>query len=172
MLAGMMDELGAEVRETVSNRLPWWGLLSRWALCILGTGSLVAAVATAGNTLLFLRVSVAETGTVVSNVRVDQRDSDGHITTNFTPEFTFTGADGKTYTVTSATSSNPPEFAEGQTVRVLYNPMNPGTARIDSFEQLWFAPILAGTFGIVLASVGYTWMYFRVKRNREILSIR
>ena len=172
MLADKMDELGAEIREAVSSRPAWWGLLSRWALCILGTGFLVASIALTGNTLLFLRTSVTATGTVVSNVRVEQRDSDGQVSINFAPEFTFAGADGKAYTVTSATSSNPPEFAEGQAVRVLYDPMNPGTARIDSFLQLWFMPILFGAFGAVFGGIGYTWMYFVVKRQREILSIR
>lgn len=146
--------------------------MARWSLCGVGTVFLLVAVALAGNMLLFLRISIAETGTVVSNVRVEQRDSDGQATIAFKPEFTFTGADGKTYTVTSATGSNPPEFAEGQTVRVLYNPMNPGTAKIDSFTQLWFMPILFGAFGVVLSAIGYTWMYFTVKRQREVLSTR
>jgi hypothetical protein len=169
----MLREVAADFRELVSTYRSFWKRAARWMLCALGTGFLVVAVALAGNTLLFLSITIPATGTVVSNVRVENRDANsGQTTIEFAPEFTVAGADGKTYTVTSATSSNPPEFAEGQAVRVLYNPMNPGTARIDSFLQLWFLPILFGAVGVVFATIGYTWMYFVVKRQREMLSIR
>jgi Protein of unknown function (DUF3592) len=173
MLAGMIRGLSAEVWEFARSRAALWVLMFRWILCIAGTVFVVVAVVLAGNTLLFLRTSVVATGTVLSNVRVEQRSSeDGQVTTTFSPEFTFADADGKSYTVLSANSSSPPEFAEGQTVRVLYNPVNPGSARIDSFTQLWVAPIIFGAFGVVVSAIGYTWMYFVMKRSREVLSIR
>jgi hypothetical protein len=171
-MAGMWRTLVTKTREAAASQKAIWEFLFRWFLCVMGTVWLVAAVALGGRTLLFLRTSVAAKGAVVSNVRVEQRSDDGRVATTFAPEFTFIGADGKSYTVMSASSSNPPEFAEGQAVRVLYNPVNPGSARIDSFRQLWLLPILFGAFGVVASAIGCTWMYFVVKRNREVLSIR
>jgi Protein of unknown function (DUF3592) len=173
MLAGMTGKVGDATRGAISTYAAFWALAFRWGLCLAGTAFLVVGVAMGASTLLFVRTSVAATGTVVSNVRIEQRSSeDQQVTTTFAPEFTFTSTDGKTYTVTSGNSSNPPEFAEGQAVRVLYNPMNPGSARIDSFWQMWGMATMFGGCGTVLAAIGYTWMYFVVRRNREILSIR
>lgn len=170
-MAGIVRALAAKTKETLESQKAIWEFLFRWFLCVMGTVWLVAAAAMAVHTLRFLRTSVETRGTVIGNVRIEQRDSDGQVTTNFAPEFSFAGADGKSYTVTSATSSNPPEFAEGQEVRVLYNPRIPGEARIDSFRQLWFLPILFGAFGIVASAIGYIWTFVVVKRNREVLSI-
>lgn len=171
-MAGTMRPLAAKTRETLESQKAIWGFLFRWSLCVMGTLWLVAALAMAVHTLRFLRTSVAATGTVVSNIRIEQRDSDGQVTTNFAPEFTFSSADSRSYTVTSATSSNPPEFAEGQQVRVLYSPANPGNARIDSFRQLWFLPIVLAAFGFFASAIGFIWTFVVVKRNRAVLSIR
>lgn len=44
-------------------------------------------------------------------------------------------------------------YQEGDAVSVLYDPLHPGSARIDSFSQLWFVPIFVSLFGAVLLLV-------------------
>lgn len=140
---------------------------------LTGIVILVVAAALTVRTLLFLHTSVATKGTVISNVLVAQSRDDGEqVTTNFAPKFSFIAADGKTYTVVSVNASSPPEFAEGEQVRVLYNPLNPNSARIDSFWQLWFAPILFGALGVVASAVGYMWIQLLARRDRELMLIR
>jgi hypothetical protein len=39
-------------------------------------------------------------------------------------------------------------------VRVLFDPADPSNARIDSFMQLWFTPLLLAGMGSVFAGIG------------------
>lgn len=171
-MADVIGDLFEELKNTAGAKLAVGLLILRWALRIVGPVFLLVAVVAGGRTAAFLRSSVAETGTVVSNVRVDTRPADGgDATTSFAPEFTFTGVDGKSYTVTSSTSSDPPAFAEGQTVRVLYDPRDPGSARIDTFGQIWGLAVGFGIAGLACFALGGVWMVWKVRRDQKMLSI-
>ena len=74
----------------------------------------------------------------------------------YAPVFSFKAVDGKTYSITSTSSNNPPAFNVNDDVTVLYDPANPTNARIDSTFQLWGAPLILGFLGafmVVMASV-------------------
>jgi hypothetical protein len=76
----------------------------------------------------------------------------------YKPVFRFTANDGQTYVVASNTGGPLSDFAIGELVKVLYIKNRPKTARIDSFAQLWFLPlifgILGGTATILLVQIG------------------
>jgi Protein of unknown function (DUF3592) len=61
---------------------------------------------------------------------------------------------GEPYQITGAASSNPPAYAVGDQVQVLYPPDQPRAARIYSWFDFWFLPALLGGVGLVFALVG------------------
>jgi hypothetical protein len=110
---------------------------------------LVVAAALGWQTESFIRSSLAVDGTVVELYA----HRPGHGSDTYAPVFTYTADDGQTYRVTSRISSNPPAFAPGQHVRVLFLKGQPGTARIGSFKQLWTAAFTCGIVGAVFSCV-------------------
>jgi hypothetical protein len=87
----------------------------------------------------------------------------------YAPVFTFKAADGVTYTVSSDTGSSPAGFAVGETVRVLYQSSDPDEAKIDSFAQLWFMPMVFGFLGLVTITAGLLLLYLERRRARREL---
>jgi hypothetical protein len=55
---------------------------------------------------------------------------------------------------TGSVGSRPAAFDVGEAVAILYDPVNPRDARINSFFQLWFAPLILGFLGLVFTSIG------------------
>jgi hypothetical protein len=108
------------------------------------------------NTLRFLDRSVSVQGTITALVPVTRSGSDqdgGGSQITYAPEFSFTAADGRVFSVTSTFSSNPASFDVGDTVSVLYQPDHPDHARIDSFGQLWGISLIVGGIGAVFLAV-------------------
>jgi hypothetical protein len=100
----------------------------------------------------FTERAQSTTGTVTA--LVPDHNSNGK--TTYAPVFSFKAADGKTYSITSSASNNPPAFNVNDDVTVLYDPSNPSGARIDSTFQLWGAPMILGSVGafmVAMASV-------------------
>jgi hypothetical protein len=104
------------------------------------------------HTSSFLHHSIAADGTIVS-LRTVKDDKDG--TTTYAPIFTFLAANGQTYTVSSDSGSNPPSFAPGKHVRVLYEAGNPIGAEIDSFWQVWVFPVVFAIIGLIATVMGH-----------------
>ena len=70
---------------------------------------------------------------------------------HYYPVVKYTAADGQTVQFIGQVGSKPPAFRVGQKVEVLSNPEQPRSARINSFFELWFAPmIFTGLGGIFL----------------------
>ena len=61
---------------------------------------------------------------------------------------------GEPYQVIGAAWSDPPAFAVGDQVQVLYPPAQPHAAQIYSWFDFWFTPALLGGMGLVFALVG------------------
>lgn len=60
---------------------------------------------------------------------------------------------GRSYTYTSPNSSHPPAYTVGERVTLLYDPADPGRARVDSWWELWLMPALLGGAALVIAVV-------------------
>lgn len=71
--------------------------------------------------------------------------------------------DNKEYTYSSSNSSDPPAFEIGEAVTVLYNPMQPSEARINTFFELWGLAAILALSGVV---VGIVIIYFTVRTLR------
>ena len=114
----------------------------------------LALLAGSGYSFLHTRAAIARAvpaeGTVVDLIA--SRDSDGD--TMYYPRVRFRTGAGDLEEFTGGVGSKPAAFDVGEGVRVLYDPERPGDARIDTFFQLWFLPLLLGGMGIVFAGIG------------------
>jgi Protein of unknown function (DUF3592) len=110
------------------------------ALCA-GPCLIVYCLISMVRTRSFLLRSVEVKGEVIRLERSKTRDEYGY---TYAPVFSFTVADGRSYTVTSDVSSNPAGFIEGESVAVRYQPEDPEKARIHTLFQTWGTAILSG----------------------------
>jgi len=115
----------------------------------LGLALLGVAVFLAIDTRHDIATAVRADGIVTDLIVDSDSDSD-----TYHPHVRFVTARGEAVEFTSSVGSNPAGFDIGEHVIVLYDPSNPQDARIDSFVQLWFVPLIVGFFGLVFATPG------------------
>jgi hypothetical protein len=65
------------------------------------------------------------------------------------PLIEYTTNEGRTRRFQSHVASNPPKYAVGDRVPIIYNPVKPSRAKINSFSGLWFVTSLLGGFGLL-----------------------
>ncbi len=92
-------------------------------------------------------------GTVVEMIEKKGSGSDDDGPT-WSPKVKFRTAGGMEIEFVSGVSSNPPSYAAGDAVDVLYDPMNPRDASINSFVQVWLFPLLLPVMGLAFAAAG------------------
>ncbi len=78
------------------------------------------------------------TGTVV---RLEESDSSEGGCCVYSPVIEFT-ANGQTYSFEGDNASDPPAYAVGEEVSVLYHPHDPDTAQINKWTERWLLPII------------------------------
>jgi hypothetical protein len=131
-------------------------------LCAVGGAMLLAGVATALDTRAFLGRAVHTRGTVVGfEQRADEDDANEIY---FYPRFQFVTSTGAAWTVVAGAGTNRPGYRVGQSVEVLYDPTNAQDARIETFFQLWFLPMVLAAIGALCAIVA--WATARWQRRR------
>jgi hypothetical protein len=138
-----------------------WGARRWFAFGAIAFGAvfLVVGLVLAGMSVSFLVDAERARGTVVAlEWRKDdtgtsrkKRGSDEPVAY---PVVEFTSADGTSRTFRSSTGSNPPSYAEGERVEVLYRAASPEDARINGFASLWLLPLIFGGIGLAIAGVG------------------
>ncbi|MBR1132550.1 DUF3592 domain-containing protein [Bradyrhizobium iriomotense] len=79
------------------------------------------------------------------------RSGGNHGGTFLYPTFQFTTRDGRAMTFTSSSGSTSQPYADGERVRIAYDPGRPEDARPLSFLTLWIAPILLCGAGLLLS---------------------
>jgi Protein of unknown function (DUF3592) len=115
----------------------------------LGICMLVVSFFHAKGTAAFLSAAIPATGTVVQLV---SRPSSG--STTYAPKVQFTTKTGEKIEFTSRASANPPAYATGEQVEVLYLTEIPELAQINGFFSLWGAALILGCLGLVFTLVG------------------
>lgn len=73
--------------------------------------------------------------------------------TLYRPVVRFMTENGPT-TIVGQVNANPPAYAVGDAVRVLYNRERPSEATIDSFAERWFHALIFGVLGAAAATLG------------------
>lgn len=103
-------------------------------------------------------------GMVVDTVVRTSTDSETGDRTDYShPVVSFDAANGRHYEIELAEGSYPPEYLEGDSVTILYNPERPQQARIKSTSStmlLWLLPAITGTVG--LAFLGAAVMVYKM----------
>jgi uncharacterized protein DUF3592 len=109
-----------------------------FGLGLLDLGSTIAFLARAEQTDARFAGAVARSG-------------GNHGGTFLYPTFQFAARDGRVITLTSSAGSTAQPFAEGELVRIAYDPQRPEDARLLSFLTLWIAPTLLCAAGLLLS---------------------
>ncbi|MBL8063675.1 MAG: DUF3592 domain-containing protein [Anaerolineales bacterium] len=105
----------------------------------------------------FIASSQEVKGTILRNVYRSSSDGGG-----YAPVFGFTTIDGRRVEVQDMLQSNPPQFREGEVVNILYDPQEPGRARIKKWSNLYFVPLLLSGMGLIFGGIGLVLLIFEI----------
>jgi hypothetical protein len=72
----------------------------------------------------------------------------------YAPVYQFRTIDGRTIEVEESIYSKPPQFQEGQSVDILYEPQNPEGARVKKWMNLYSLPLVLGGMGVIFVGIG------------------
>jgi hypothetical protein len=114
------------------------------------------------NSYHLLKEGVPARGEVIE--LVGRRGSKGG--TTYAPLYEFKATDGKTYTILSSTSSNPPSHQVGDQISVLYPKGNPEKAEINAFLDLWLGPIIAGLIGVIFTAIATGMIISHIRKQQ------
>ncbi len=106
------------------------------------------------HTRTFLATAARATGEVIALEPRWSRRRRGGSTCHYYPVVQFQLPDGEWVRFTGQVGSTPPAYRVGQRVEVLYKPGQPRSARIRSFLELWFGPILFTGMGGLFLFIG------------------
>lgn len=122
-------------------------------------GLLLVAIAVFSfvRTRMFIGSSQEVKGTVLRNVYHSGSEGGG-----YAPVFGFTTIDGRKVEVQDKLETNPPQFHEGAVVTILYDPQDPGRARIKKWMNLYFVPLLLGGMGLIFGGIGVVLLIFEL----------
>jgi hypothetical protein len=124
------------------------GIFGLVGLVLLGVG-----IALAASTANFLASAERTDGTVVAVTERISSSTDGRRSTAWYPTVEYT-VGGRQYSFSSSVGTNPPAYAEGDTVPVAYDPADPADAQIASTWSAYLAALIVGGIGIVFAPLG------------------
>jgi len=125
----------------------------------LVAGIVVAWVAAAWTirTRAFIATAAPAQGQVIVNQPVVWQDRDSHgassstvTRTSYRAVVRFTDGAGRSIILRDTIAFNPPSFAVGQRVPVLYDPQRPARALIDRGARLYLVPGVAGVFAALM----------------------
>jgi hypothetical protein len=133
-------------------------LLARlMTLCFFGAGlALFCIGAYRGlQTAAILRAGARAEGQVLRNERQTwhgrmSRNGGRTEHVGYAPVVAFTTAAGKSVEFEGRDTQNPPRYAEGEKVAVIYDPADPSAAVIDDFADQWSEALVLGGFGLLV----------------------
>lgn len=121
----------------------------KYVFTVIGLALLVGAFFAYRSTSGFLATAQTAQGTVID--LVPSRSSDS---TTYRPVVRFVTAEGRPIEFASSSGSNPPSYARGESVQVLYAPQTPEDAKINGYFALWGATTILGALGAVFFAIG------------------
>lgn len=122
--------------------------IGQYVFVAIGLGLMLIGFILAYRTTQFKKSAIMVPGTVVELIeKVSHSDEGTSIV--YVPRVAFRTAEGQESVFISDTGSNPPGFRPGETVEVMYRPGDPYDARINTFWQLYLAPVICIGIGSV-----------------------
>ncbi|MFH0976926.1 MAG: DUF3592 domain-containing protein [Spirochaetota bacterium] len=119
-----------------------------WIFFLIGCGCIIFASVLLVKNIIFIKNSIPATGTVV-----DFHIHRGKTFTTYAPIVSFKTTDGKSIKFRSQIGGNSDDYAIGQQVTVLYDPVDPKNAEINSVSQLWFPVIILYVIGLITMAI-------------------
>jgi len=101
---------------------------------------------------------------------IGSRDNDDGYT--YAPVVEFRDADGLRHVFVSSVSSNPPQYATGEAVDVIYAANSPDEAIIDGFVDRFLFPLIFGGLGTVFAAIGFGLLFARLRARQIAAQLR
>ena len=120
-----------------------------WAMCLFGSVFVAVGLWTLVNGLRFRADASRAEGEVI-RLEWDNRPGDRH---GASPVVRYRVQD-RTVEFRGHIYSNPPAYSVGEVVSVLYPAESPDEARIESFFEQYFLPLIFGGMGLVFSVVG------------------
>ncbi len=138
----------------------------KYVFTFVGIAMLAGALFLYQGTRSLLTEAARAEGTVVNFM---QAYSSHGVT--YAPVVHFVNRNNETIVFVSSTATNPPGYAKGEKVEVLYFLTKPQEARINSFFSLWGGSVILGAMGAIffLIGAGVTLVPMLKKRQGEYL---
>ncbi len=145
-------------------------IIGGFFMLLFGLGMFWGTWTLSQSTLKFNAEAVETEGTVIDFETKPSTGSGRSKTRDtYAPIVEYTTAEGQTLTFTTTSSSSPPSYDRGEKVKVLYSKITPERARIDSFMENWFGPLIVG-FLAVIFTLGGAWLFFGgIKKSQKYL---
>lgn len=104
---------------------------------------------------VFMETAVSTQGEVVAfDRRFDSSARNRDRADSYYPVIAFVARNSTKVRFTANVGSNPPAYAVGEQVEVLYDAINPHNARLGGFFALWFGTIMMGFMGVLFSAIG------------------
>jgi hypothetical protein len=114
---------------------------------LIGAGMFLGAIYLYQDSRSFLAQAIRTDGVVVDLEKNDKSKV-------YNPVVTFIDQEGAAVSFTSSIGSNPPSYAKGEKVDVLYLAASPQKARIDGFMSIWGGAVIFGGLGSTFFLIG------------------
>jgi len=145
----------------------------KYIFAAIGLAMLAGAFLAFTSTQNFLSTAVSTQGTVIELVRSrSSSSSNGSSDYTYAPVVKFETKDGSLIEFQSSTSSNPPSYAEGETIEVLYQKSSPHDAKIKGFFSLWGLSMILGIIGSVFSLIGLGMVFAGIKKSQRIKGLK
>lgn len=136
---------------------------------VVGLGLLAGTGYLTHSQYQFIQRSIKTTGTVVELETSTSRDSDsGRLKTYYHPIVEFQTSTSNTVRFRGDVGSHPSSYDQGEHVPVRYLPNQPQAAKLDTFFQLWFLPIILGFMGSLCTVLCGFFLWMARKRKQDI----
>lgn len=140
------------ISDTLKAPLPEW--LVPGIIAALGAALLGFAVRVVVQQLAALEDMVSTVGVVVEDARLARADRPQN--SDPAMQVAYRAHDGREYRLVAQHYGHHPEFPRGSPVPVIYYREHPDQGRVDTFRELWLAPLVLGAGGLLLILVGGT----------------
>lgn len=140
----------------------------KYFFAIIGFGMIVGSFFLYQNTTTFLKNAITTEGVVIELVRSRSSSSSSSGSSyTYAPTVRFKTNQGTTVEFTSSTSSNPPSYSRGEQVEVLYEPIQPHSAKINSFFSIWGGAAIVGGIGSVFFLIGCGIILSGIRKSKK-----
>ncbi len=131
----------------------------------IGIGLLIGAGFAYWYSRKFIASAQIANGVVTAlNYRTSNQSSGGV----YYPQIQFVAQDGKTYTASSNSGSNPAAYDVGEQVKIYYNPNDPTDVLLPDFFSMWGVTAILGFIGTIFTLIGAGIAFAKGKTQAQV----